>query len=117
MYKKLREGVAKLKVDNSKALSYESGMMGPGAERQEARRGGQQAQQRQGKGCKHCNAPPSCHSRITSGNCPKNPVNIKKAMEEAALEALVGMLKMRRCDMKMGRVAYVTSQRAFSLSY
>jgi hypothetical protein len=29
LYKKLRKGVAKLKVDNAKALGYESGMMGP----------------------------------------------------------------------------------------
>jgi hypothetical protein len=30
LYKKLRDGVAKLKVDNGKALGYETGMMGSG---------------------------------------------------------------------------------------
>jgi hypothetical protein len=30
LYKKLREGVEKLKADNAKQLGYESGMMGPG---------------------------------------------------------------------------------------
>jgi hypothetical protein len=29
LYKKLRDGVAKLKVDNAKALAYKTGMMGP----------------------------------------------------------------------------------------
>jgi hypothetical protein len=30
LYKKLRDGVAKLTVDNAKAVAYETGMMGPG---------------------------------------------------------------------------------------
>jgi hypothetical protein len=29
LYRKLRDGVKKLKVDNRKALGYETGMMGP----------------------------------------------------------------------------------------
>jgi hypothetical protein len=37
-YKKLRDGVKKLKKDNQKALPYETGMVGPGRQDQEEHR-------------------------------------------------------------------------------
>jgi len=76
-YRKLREGVAKLKADNKKAFSYESGMMGPG---------GADLVQPQGKGAKakgrkrkRTNDGPPCvhcgltgHSRTSAFECLKN---------------------------------------------
>jgi hypothetical protein len=46
MYKKLREGVEKLKGDNAKALGYEAGMMGPGGDDREQQQQQQQHERR-----------------------------------------------------------------------
>jgi hypothetical protein len=70
-HKKLRDGVAKLRADNAKALGYEAGMMEPGGEdvRQQQP---QQRRRRSSGACKHCGSTIS-HMRITSRQCPKNP--------------------------------------------
>jgi hypothetical protein len=78
-HKKLRDGVAKLRADNAKALGYEAGMMGPGDEdvQQQAP---QQRQRRSSGACKHCGS--TSHTQITSRQCPKNPKS--KAAETSA---------------------------------
>ena len=97
-YKKLRDGVAKLKKDNRKDLSYGSGMMGPGAAGEvEVRqktckcgstqhfrtthkdcpmRGEQPQQQQQQKARKKpstCKCGSTMHLRTTHKDCPQNP--------------------------------------------
>jgi hypothetical protein len=86
--KKTREGAEKLKRDNQKALTYESGMMGPGVLQDEVqgveegsmnaseegptKRGGWKRRGSQRRlSCKHCGS--ATHMRITSKHCPKNP--------------------------------------------
>jgi hypothetical protein len=75
LYKQIREGVSKLKVDNSKALGYRTGMMGPGENDKEH---GRQQENRCVVGpkpdCRHCGS--SSHSRRTSRHCPFNPRNV-----------------------------------------
>jgi hypothetical protein len=71
-YRKLRDGVAKLKADNARSLAYETGMMGPGGddvneERQQIKR---KRKNQQNLSCKHCGS--TTHSRITSTQCPSN---------------------------------------------
>jgi hypothetical protein len=64
-YKKLHDGVAKLKTDNARSLGYETGMMGPGGgDRNEVQ------QQIPKNICKHCGS--ASHSRITSTKCLSN---------------------------------------------
>jgi hypothetical protein len=83
LYKKLREGVAKLKGDNAKALGYQAGIIGPGGEDD----GEQQQQQHHGKkvsakrACNHCGR--SSHSRRTSKLCPANPKNKEGSQDKA----------------------------------
>jgi hypothetical protein len=69
-YKKLRDGVAKLRADNAKALGYEAGMMGPGGEEAQQQAPQQRQQRRSSGACKHCGS--TSHTRITSRQCPKN---------------------------------------------
>jgi hypothetical protein len=89
LYKKLREGVEKLKVDNAKALTYQSNMMGPGGEagvgevgrrRQKINHDGDRPKAK----CKHCGS--ASHSRRTSKQCPLNPKN----RQSQAMETAVG---------------------------
>ena len=79
-YRKLRDGVAKLKADNTKALSYGQGMMGPGMQETEEE---QQQQQQKGRKRKSTGSCPHCgstgHRRKTSKDCPKNPNNQEAA--------------------------------------
>ena len=75
-YRKLREGVAKLKKDNTKDLTYESGMLGPTTINAEAQ--SQEPEHQQGlknsqgstTGCHHCGG--RDHSRISSSRCERN---------------------------------------------
>jgi hypothetical protein len=87
--KKIREGAEKLKKDNQKALTYESGMMGPGVLEDEVQGGEEGSKNASEEGptkrggwkrrgsesrqisCKHCGS--TTHLRITSKHCPKNP--------------------------------------------
>jgi hypothetical protein len=87
-YRRLREGVEKLKADNAKALGYQPGMMGPGGNE-----GDPQCEQ-QRRPCKHCGF--MSHSRISSKKCPKN----KNYKEPVALtENVVGRGKFAfRCS-------------------
>jgi hypothetical protein len=86
-YRKLKEGVEKLKADNRKGLTYDSGMMGPAGE------DGEETQQQQQKGkrgksnatCKHCGI--KGHQRISSLQCLKNPKNLAIGVEKTAVEA------------------------------
>jgi ribosomal protein L37AE/L43A len=82
-YKKLREGVEKLKSDNAKELSYESGMMGPaGAEEGEVQKKGPRRGPRRSQAkhpCPHCGS--TTHSRKSSSLCPANPKNAKSATD------------------------------------
>jgi hypothetical protein len=72
LYQKLKDGVAKLKVDNSKALGYSSGMMGPdGSNEEHGRRPKNRCVVGQKPDCPHCGR--SSHSRKTSKQCPFNP--------------------------------------------
>ena len=75
-YRRLTEGVAKLKADNKKAFSYESGMMGPEGEDlnedvlrpQEKRKGAKRKRTNDGV-CVHSGLPG--HVRISSFDCLK----------------------------------------------
>jgi endogenous inhibitor of DNA gyrase (YacG/DUF329 family) len=72
LYKKLRDGVSKLKIDNSKALGYRTGMMGPGgAEEVHGRRQENVSVVGPKPDCPRCGS--SSHSRRTSKHCPFNP--------------------------------------------
>jgi hypothetical protein len=74
LYKKLREGVLKLKADNRKALGYETGMMGPGGgEGDHGRQPKNRASDKSKPICKHCGS--DTHSRRNSKECPENPKN------------------------------------------
>jgi hypothetical protein len=76
LYKKLRDGVEKLKADNAKELGYETNMMGPGGGEGDH---GRRQKKKTGDGskpiCKHCGS--DTHSRRTSKDCPKNPKNLR----------------------------------------
>jgi hypothetical protein len=71
-YKKLRDGVAKLKADNARSLGYEAGMMGPGGDdgNEEQQQEITKRKKTQNLSCKHCGS--TTHSRITSTKCPSN---------------------------------------------
>ena len=93
-YRKLKDGVTKLKADNRKALSYGPGMMGPQEpnsnsepQRGEGRREGQQERRRRISTaiCKHCGR--VGHMRTAHFNCKKNPKKMREAETEAAIVA------------------------------
>jgi hypothetical protein len=74
LYKKLRDGVSKLKIDNLKALGYRTGMMGPGGRDEEhGRRQPNRCVVGQKPDCPCCGS--SSHSRRTSTHCPFNTRN------------------------------------------
>jgi hypothetical protein len=76
LYKKLRDGVMKLKADNAKELGYETGMMGPGrGEGDHGRRQNKKTGDRPKQICKHCGS--ETHLRRTSKECPKNPKHLQ----------------------------------------
>ena len=90
-YRKLREGVAKLKADNKKALSYESGMMGPEGEDsnedtiiqpqvKRKRRGTKRKRTNDDVPCVHCGIPG--HSRTNHFECLKNKKRIQAMRDE-----------------------------------
>jgi hypothetical protein len=78
-YRRLREGVDKLKADNARALGYQPGMMGPGGNE------GDPQCKKQRRACKHCGF--MSHSRISSRKCPKN-INYKEPV--GLTESVVG---------------------------
>ena len=85
-YRKVKEGVAKLKADNAKALSYAAGMMGPDAGDESELPQLQRQQQQKGKTpkgsvtCRHCGI--RGHQRTSSFQCLKNPKNLTNAADE-----------------------------------
>ena len=83
-YKKVRDGVAKLKKDNRKDLSHGSGMMGPGNEDDE--REPQVRRQGQRRPASACKCGSNDHSRISHADCPKNPKNIRAEPNPAATQ-------------------------------
>jgi hypothetical protein len=74
-YRKLKEGVEKLKADNAKALGYSTGMTGP--DEDTAQRLPPLRKTR--NPCKHCGS--MSHSRITSKKCPHHPSNANRNKE------------------------------------
>jgi ribosomal protein L37AE/L43A len=104
-YKKLREGVEKLRSDNRKDLGYSSGMMGPGEAAVEVQQKGRARKQRGQKNpCPHCAS--TTHSRRSSSLCPANKLYAKSATTTNSTEVAVGARNISyMCDM---RIAYVT---------
>jgi hypothetical protein len=81
-FQRIREGVAKLRKDNANALTYESGMMAPGA-REEVQQAGRVV-----GCCKHCGS--TTHSRSSSKDCPENPKNKLAAQKSKSDETQQG---------------------------
>jgi hypothetical protein len=111
-YALIRTGMSNLVKENRNAMTYSTGMMGPGGEEEEGEQvrqavGGPKKRKRrlrkeQTKPCKHCNSLE--HARITSRECPKNknykgplPMAINEALlEDPIVEALEGEFYMWR---------------------
>ena len=70
-FKKIRGDLEKLKKDNEKDLSYETGMMGPGGERERPRKKTSKRAARKEVICKHCGL--DDHQMITSKKCKLHP--------------------------------------------
>ena len=90
-YRKVRDGVAKLKADNAKEFSYESGMMGPEHQQDllqghELRRGQKRKRANDGT-CNHCGL--TGHVQISSLKCLKNPNATNRKSKKARKEAPV----------------------------
>jgi hypothetical protein len=85
-FKKIREGVEKLKKDNARELSYGTGMMGPGADDENGDQNRAVAGSEKRVFCKHCKS--NTHSRITSKHCAKNPKNQPQQQETSNLTQL-----------------------------
>ena len=92
-YRRLREGVKKLKADNKKAFSYESGMMGPAGGEElihpaegKGTKGKKRKRRRKtaidGPPCGHCGI--TGHSRTSHFECLKN-----KGRKQARTDAVV----------------------------
>jgi hypothetical protein len=99
LYKKLRDGVSKLKVDNGKALGYQTGMMGlGGADEDHGRRPKKGQEMDQSQICKPCGS--KNHSRRASKHCLANPK--KQSGARGSTTRYVGTCS---CDIK---ICYVT---------
>ena len=104
-YKKLRDGVEKLKADNLRAFSYGSGMTGPGAEGVEVRQQGpsRKPRSKQKHPCPHCGS--TTHSQKSSTVGPANPKYAIPAMRPDSTDSPVEPVGTRNissmCDMLM----------------
>jgi hypothetical protein len=88
-YRKLKEGVEKLKADNRKDLTYDSGMMGPAGEdgeetqQQQKERRNQSRRRKSTAICSFCGI--TGHVRTASQFCLKNPKTLAAAVEASAV--------------------------------
>jgi ribosomal protein L32 len=87
LYKKLRDGVAKIKVDNAKLLGYKTGMMGPGeGEEEHGQRQNKKTRAWPKQICPTCGS--SSLSKITSKHCPAYTKNKEKNKETDGREGV-----------------------------